>query len=84
MAAALPVVATRVGGTPEVVLDRDTGVLVAARSPAALASAVHGLLGSPDRRRRMGGAARIRVATHFSVDVMVTCYLQAYRASFNS
>jgi glycosyltransferase involved in cell wall biosynthesis len=84
MAAALPVVATRVGGTPEVVLDHETGVLVPARSPAALASAIEGLFRSPGQRRVMGEAARFRVKNHFSVDAMVTSYLNAYRASLNS
>jgi glycosyltransferase involved in cell wall biosynthesis len=84
MAAALPVVATQVGGTPEVVLDHETGVLVPARSPSAMATAIDGLFRSPNRRRLMGEAARFRVKNHFSVDAMVTSYLQAYRASLNS
>jgi glycosyltransferase involved in cell wall biosynthesis len=60
MAAALPVVATRVGGLPDLVRDDETGVLVERRDPAALAAAVTGLLDSPAERRRLGAAARDR------------------------
>jgi L-malate glycosyltransferase len=81
MAAGLPVVATRVGGTPEVVLDPETGVLVPVRSPAALAAALDNLLHTPGRRRAMGDAARVRVINHFSIDTMVTRYLEAYHSS---
>jgi glycosyltransferase involved in cell wall biosynthesis len=79
MAAAIPVVATRVGGTPEVVLDRETGLLVPARAPQALASAVETLACAPALRRSMGGAGRFRVKRHFSVEAMVDRYLGAYR-----
>lgn len=71
MAAGLPVVATAVGGTPEVVVDGVTGRLVPPRDPAALAAAIHALLHDPDRRRTMGQAGRERVAQHFSVEQMV-------------
>jgi glycosyltransferase involved in cell wall biosynthesis len=81
MATALPVVATRVGGTPEVVVDQQTGVLVPARSPESLASALTALCGSTEQRRVMGDAARVRVTRYFNVDAMAASYLQAYRAS---
>lgn len=71
MAARLPVVATRVGGVPEVVLDGVTGLLVPPRDPQALAGAIVRLLGDPELRRRMGQAGRERVREHFSVDQMV-------------
>ena len=71
MAAGLPVVATAVGGTPEVVVDGVTGLLVPPRDPHALAEAILRLLRDPDLRKRMGGAGRERVAAHFSVEQMV-------------
>ena len=71
MAAGLPVVATAVGGTPEVVLDGITGLLVPPRDPQALAEGILRLLRDPDLRQRMGGAGRERVAAHFSVEQMV-------------
>ncbi len=71
MAAGLPVVATAVGGTPEVVVDGVTGLLVPPRDPAALAQAITRLLRNPDLRRKMGRAGRERVTEHFSVEQMV-------------
>jgi glycosyltransferase involved in cell wall biosynthesis len=61
MAAALPVVATRVGGIPELVLDGHTGTIVEPDDPVALAAAVRRLAGDERLRRGMGrrGAARI-------------------------
>lgn len=78
MAANLPVIATAVGGTPEVVIDGETGFLTPARSPMRLAAAIEKLARAPELRRQMGDAARFRVRAHFSVDTMVTSYLQAY------
>ena len=71
MAAGLPVVATAVGGTPEVVVDGVTGLLVPPRDPDALAEAITRLLRDPDLRRKMGRAGRERVQQHFSVERMV-------------
>ncbi len=71
MAAGLPVVATAVGGTPEVVVDGVTGLLVPPHDPQSLAQAIIRLLGDPDLRRRMGQAGRERVERHFTVERMV-------------
>jgi len=71
MAAGLPVVATAVGGTPEVVVDGVTGFLVPPRDPQALADAILRLLRNPELRQRMGEAGRARVAAHFSIEQMV-------------
>ncbi len=68
MARRRPVVATPVGGTPEVVADGETGVLVPARDPAALADAIAALLRDPARRRRLGDAGRARVAAQFTLE----------------
>lgn len=62
MALGRPVVATRVGGIPEVVEDGRQGILVPPRDPAALAEAILALLGDPGRRARMGEEARRRAA----------------------
>jgi glycosyltransferase involved in cell wall biosynthesis len=59
--AGLPVVATAVGGVPDIVGDGTTGILVPPDDPAALASALARLAGDPKLRRRMGDAARLRV-----------------------
>jgi L-malate glycosyltransferase len=71
MAAGRAVVASRVGGIPEVVLDGETGLLVPAGDPAALASAILSLLADPLRAARMGQAGRARVEAMFSLDRMV-------------
>ncbi len=65
MDAARPVVATRVGGLPEVVEEGRTGLLVDPGSPAALAAALRDVLGSPDLGRTLGEAGRRRVEAHF-------------------
>jgi glycosyltransferase involved in cell wall biosynthesis len=77
MAAALPVVATRVGGTPEVV-DDSCGRLVPARDLAPLAGALGELAASPDLGRRLGDAARARVESRFTIEQMVEAYRQVY------
>ena len=67
----LPVVATHMGGIPEIVVDGETGLLVPPRDPAALAEALRTLLLDPERRRALGGAARRRVHAHFQAEHMV-------------
>ncbi len=71
MAMARPVVATRVGGIPEMVEDGVTGRLVPPRDPAALAEALIGLINRPDERKRMGEAGRARMLVKFSAEAMV-------------
>lgn len=79
MACGTPVVATRVGGIPEVVVDGETGWLVPPGDPAALAEALRGALGDPVRARRMGEAGRRRVEAHFSWDRIADRTLAVYR-----
>jgi glycosyltransferase involved in cell wall biosynthesis len=71
MAAGAPVVATRVGGVPELVEHGVTGLLVEPRSPEALAVGVSELLANPELANRMGAAGRVAVRKHFSVERMV-------------
>ena len=70
MAAGRPVVASRTGGLPEVVIDGETGLLVAPEDPHGLAQAVRMLLADPDRAARMGAAGRDRVRAQFSAERM--------------
>jgi glycosyltransferase involved in cell wall biosynthesis len=78
MAHGLPVVATSVGGTPDAVIDRTTGLLVPAGDSHALACAIAALLDDPLVTRRMGDAGRGRVADHFSMAAMVSGYQDVY------
>jgi glycosyltransferase involved in cell wall biosynthesis len=71
MAAGRPVVATRVGGNPEVVVDGESGLLVPPRDPKAMADALLRLLREPELARRMGEAASRRVETEFTLPRMV-------------
>jgi glycosyltransferase involved in cell wall biosynthesis len=77
MAAGLPIVATRVGGTPEVV-DDACGRLVPARSVEGLAGALHELVAAPALRHALGAAARARVERQFTLDRMVATYQAVY------
>jgi glycosyltransferase involved in cell wall biosynthesis len=71
MAAGLPVVATRVGGIPELVEDGTSGLLVEPRNSASLAEALVALLADEDRRRSMGEKGRERVLARHSIQTMV-------------
>jgi len=78
MALGLPVVASAVGGVPELVLDGQTGWLVPPGDPDALAQRLGALLLDPELRRAMGAAGRDHVRWHFSVEQMVNAIAQIY------
>jgi glycosyltransferase involved in cell wall biosynthesis len=78
MAAALPVIATEVGGNPEAVERGRTGLLVPPRAPAALAEALAQLAADPDRRAAMGRAGRERVGARFSLLAAVERHERLY------
>lgn len=84
MAAGLPVVATDIPGTRELVLPRITGYLVAVGDRAEMARWANKLLDDPRLRERMGQAARERVAAHYSVDRMVGRFAELYRELLHS
>jgi glycosyltransferase involved in cell wall biosynthesis len=71
MAAGVPVIATKVGGTPELVEDGATGLLVPPRDSAALGQAMTLLLDRPHTARRIAEAGRDDVTSRFSIDKMV-------------
>jgi sugar transferase (PEP-CTERM/EpsH1 system associated) len=78
MASGLPVVATRVGGADEMVLDGETGVLLPPRSPRELADALESVLNNPARSTAMGAAGRARIEAEFGLQGM----LQRYEAMY--
>jgi glycosyltransferase involved in cell wall biosynthesis len=71
MSAGRPIVASRVATIPEIVLDGETGVLVPAGDPVALAEALAGLAHDSEQARRYGEAGRERLRRQFSIDKMV-------------
>ncbi|MEO7296292.1 MAG: glycosyltransferase [Candidatus Limnocylindria bacterium] len=80
MAAGLPVIATSVSGTRQVVEDGRTGMLVAPEDSAALAIAMGRLAAEPELRARLGAAGRDHVRAEFSVDVQAQRHMDLYRA----
>ncbi|GAB0055719.1 D-inositol-3-phosphate glycosyltransferase [Candidatus Magnetaquicoccaceae bacterium FCR-1] len=78
MAHALPVVATRVGGVGDLVVDGQTGRLVPRSDPCALADAIGEYLFDPARRAMHGAAGRERVAARFSQERMIAAYLALF------
>jgi len=80
MAAGVPVVATRVGGTPEIIGDGVTGLLVPPCDAPALADAIGRLLGNRALAERLGEAGRARAVDHFSMEHMVRLTEELYRA----
>lgn len=78
MASGLPVIATRVGGNPELVLDAETGMLVEKEDVAGLSEAMRELVTNQGERRQLGEAAYQRILSEFSIDSMVARYQQVY------
>jgi glycosyltransferase involved in cell wall biosynthesis len=80
MAQSLPVVATRVGGLPEMVEDGRTGYLVPPSDPSSLASRLRTLILDVNRRHEMGSLGLRRVRENFSVDRMNAQIADIYRS----
>jgi starch synthase len=80
MACETPVVATRVGGIKEVVVDKETGFLVPPGNPVRLGRAITRLLEDPPLAARMGKEGRRRVLQHFTWDRIAAKTLELYRS----
>jgi glycosyltransferase involved in cell wall biosynthesis/uncharacterized protein involved in exopolysaccharide biosynthesis len=78
MAAAKPVVATKGGGVPEIVVHNDTGLLVPMRDVAAMAEAICTLLADPSKRQSMGNKGRERVRAYFTIERTVKTVQAVY------
>ena len=83
MAAGIPVVATAVGGTPEVFPEGAGGILVPCRDPERLAAAVASLALDQQQRAAMAAAGRRRLESSFTIDRMVGDYARIYRGLVN-
>lgn len=84
MSSGLPVVASRVGGIPEVITDGKNGVLIAPGSSAALAQALIPLLRDRERRTTLGQAARSSVTERFTWGQTATQTIDLYRTTLDS
>jgi len=79
-AAGRPLIATEVGGVPEIVDDGVNGLLVPPRDPKSLANAVQSLSHDPERRIKMGEAARKKVEANWSMTSVADAYLTLLRS----
>jgi L-malate glycosyltransferase len=78
MACGLPLVASRIGGLAEIVVEEETGLLVPPGDSAALADAVRGLASDRDRARALGAAGRRRVEAEYGVERMLERLIGVY------
>ena len=76
---ARPIVATRVGGTEEILTDGISAILVPARTPAALAAGMHRVLSDRSEAQRLGAAARAQVVAKFNIRNTAPRLLTAWR-----
>lgn len=81
MARSKPIIATKVGGIPEVVLDQKTGLLIEPKNSEAIANALIYLFNHPDEIKYMGENGRARVEQFFTIDRMVNEYCDAFENS---
>jgi glycosyltransferase involved in cell wall biosynthesis len=80
MALGVPIVASHVGGIPEILEDSREAVLVPAKDPEALARAIGAVAGSSELRAELIRAARERVETQFSIQSSAANIRETYRS----
>jgi glycosyltransferase involved in cell wall biosynthesis len=80
LAVGTPVVATTVGGSPEVIRDGESGRLVPPADPDALAAAILDLLRDPARARAMARAGQALVSERYTIDAQMTATARVYEA----
>ena len=83
MATTLPVVATNVGGNPEVIIDGETGFIVPPQNPGVMANKLLLLINDVNLRRQMGNKGRERVVAQFSIKETALKYEKLYREVLN-
>lgn len=76
-----PIIASRIGGLPEIVLHDTTGILVPPEDPAAMAAALQSLRDHPDTVTRMGGQARSHAEQTFSIAACAAAYENLYTSA---
>ena len=83
MAAGLPVVATNVGGNPELVIHNETGFLFPSQDASILAQQIIELANNPEKRHKMGLAGRKRMEDFFTLEKIIQNYENLYRSVIN-
>lgn len=83
MAIGLPVIATNIGGIPEIVINEVTGLLVALENTNELSRAIVKLLSNPDIMKKMGEEGRARVITHFHPNKFISHHESIYKELVN-
>ena len=84
MASRLPVVASNVGGNPEIIRDGLDGFLFESNDEGALTAKLRELINSETQRMRLARCARIRIEDKFSIDVMIARYEKLYQSCANA
>jgi glycosyltransferase involved in cell wall biosynthesis len=77
--AELPIIATRVGGVPEVIHDMQNGILVHPRNPKEIAEATIYFLGHPDKQKEFGSEIKKTITNFFSLEKMLSETIKLYR-----
>ncbi len=83
MEQALPIVASNVGGVPEIVHDGENGILIQAACPDQLKAGILRLCAEPNLRSKMGRRGK-QMATHFTSSTMCKKYLSLYQSVLGS
>ncbi len=78
MAAGLPVVATNVGGIPEIITNNKNGILIPPENPQALADAISDLIEHTEKRKILGEKGKQHVEATFTDDMMIKKYMEVY------
>jgi len=81
MATGLPIIATNVGGNPELVIEAETGSLVEKQNPTMMAKCLLNYINNNTMRNQRGHSARKRIEEQFSLNKMVASYLEVYDSS---
>lgn len=76
--AGIPIIATAVGGIPEVIDDMESGILIQSKKPGEIARALSYLIKYPERRKQLGDAIAFRIADRFNLETMVNETIALY------
>jgi glycosyltransferase involved in cell wall biosynthesis len=76
--AGLPIIASSVGGIPEIIEDMKSGILVSPKEPEEIKKAIEFLLANPERIKSFGENIQIKIQAEFNKEEMVTKTLEVY------